>query len=192
MTWSEFYFLCFAVGSLWAFATLLLGGLHLGHGHASHAHGLHGVKAHGGSSHSSAHWTHVVNPSILAVFVAWFGGVGYLLTRYTGMLLWLNVLLSVAVGVCGAWILAAFLRFLQSREGYLDPLDYEMVGILGQVSSPIRAAGVGEILYVREGARRCLPARSEDGEPIGRGQEVIVTRYVQGTAYVRTWDAMTQ
>lgn len=192
MTWSEFYLLCFAVGSLWAFATLLLGGLHVGHGHAPHAHVGHGVKGHASSNHAGSHWAHVINPSILAVFLAWFGGVGYLLTRYTGMLLWLNALLSIAVGVCGAWILGAFLRFLQSREGSLDPLDYEIVGVLGQVSSPIRPAGVGEILYVREGARRCLPARSEDGALIERGQEVIVTRYVHGIAYVRTWDAMTQ
>jgi membrane protein implicated in regulation of membrane protease activity len=134
----------------------------------------------------------MVNPSILAVFLAWFGGVGYLLTRYSGLLFWVNIAASLAMGLLGAWILSLFLRFLQSREHPLDPADYEMVGVLGQVSMPIRSSGIGEILYIREGTRRCLPARSEDGIAIGKGQEVIVMRYDRGIAYVRTWDAMTQ
>ncbi|MBV8896156.1 MAG: hypothetical protein JO051_06580, partial [Acidobacteriaceae bacterium] len=91
-----------------------------------------------------------------------------------------------------AWILAAFLRFLQSHEQPLDPADYDMVGILGRVSSVIRAGGVGEVIYLRDGARRPLCARSEDGHEIRRDEEVIVTRFEKGVAYVRTWDAMTQ
>ena len=102
------------------------------------------------------------------------------------------MLVAIAVGLCGAWLLAAFLRFLQSREQPLDPADYDMVGILGRVSSPIRRGGVGELIYVRDGARRPLCARSEDGREIVRDEEVIVTRFEKGIAYVRTWDAMTQ
>jgi membrane protein implicated in regulation of membrane protease activity len=186
MTWPDFYLLCFAVGSLWAFATLLLGGMHMGHGHLHVGHG-HSHAPHGGHA-----WTSMINPSGLAVFLAWFGGVGYLLTRHTGILLWLNVVISLAAGLLGAWILGSFLNFLQAREKPLDPLDYEMVGVLGQVSARIRADGVGEVLYIREGSRRCVAARSEDRAEIERGQEVIVTRYEKGIAYVRTWDAMTQ
>ena len=99
---------------------------------------------------------------------------------------------ALLVGITGAWFFAAFLRFLQSREQPLNPADYEMVGVLGRVSSTIRADGVGELIYVRDGARRPLPARSEDGNQIGRNEEVIVTRYEKGIAYVRTWEAMTQ
>jgi hypothetical protein len=51
---------------------------------------------------------------------------------------------------------------------------------------------VGEVIYVRDGTRRPLAARSEDRSQIERGEEVIVTRYEKGIAYVRTWDAMTQ
>jgi hypothetical protein len=67
-----------------------------------------------------------------------------------------------------------------------------MVGVLGHVSNPIRPDGVGEVIYVRDGARKPVPARTEDGQEIKRGEEVIVTRYEKGIAYVRTWDAMTQ
>ncbi|HLI78167.1 MAG TPA: hypothetical protein VKV02_14570 [Acidobacteriaceae bacterium] len=134
----------------------------------------------------------MANPSCVAVFLAWFGGIGYLLTRHSGLVFWLDLVFAVGLGLAGAWVLAAFLRFLQARERPLDPVDYEMVGVLGQVSSTIRPDGVGEMIYVREGTRRSACARSEDGQAIKRGEEVVVTRYEKGIAYVRTWEAMTQ
>ena len=215
MNWPDIYLLCFFVGALWSLATLLLGGFHLGHhGHAHVGHGHtqlgHG-HAHVGHGHGpaklgpakSAYASHtdsvvaswigaMANPSSVAVYLCWFGGVGYLLTRHSGWTFWVNLLVAIAVGLSGAWLLAAFLRFLQSREQPLDPADYDMVGVLGRVSSPIRSGGVGEVIYVRDGARRPLCARSEDGGEIARDEEVIVTRFEKGIAYVRTWDAMTQ
>ena len=202
MSWPDIFLLCFAVGSLWALASLLLGGLHLGHGHSGHA-GAHGHVGHSavgkiGRRTSSkggveASWLgSMANPSCAAVFLAWFGGVGYVLTRHSGLAFWLDVVLAVAVGATGAWILAAFLRFLQSREQSLNPADYEMVGVLGQVSCAIRKGGTGEIMYLRDGARKATAARSEEGQEIQRGEEVIVTRYEKGIAYVRTWEAMTR
>jgi membrane protein implicated in regulation of membrane protease activity len=134
----------------------------------------------------------MANPSCAAIYLTWFGGVGYLLTRHSGWSFWVDLLVAIAVGVFGAWILAAFLRFLQSRERPLDPADYEITGTLGRVSSTIRPGGVGEVIYVRDGARKPLPACSDDGREIGRDEEVIVTRFEKGIAYVRTWEAMTQ
>ncbi|HEY1950177.1 MAG TPA: NfeD family protein [Bryobacteraceae bacterium] len=173
MNWPDIYLLCFAVGALWSVATLLLGGAHLGHGHLGHIHlGL--------------------NPSCAAVFLAWFGGVGYLLTRHSGLSFWFDLSIALAIGLAGAWILVFFLHFLSSREQPLDPADYEMVGVLGRVSSPIRPGGIGEVIYQRDGARKPLCAKSEEDISIARGEEVIVTRYEKGIAYVRTWEAMTQ
>ena len=135
----------------------------------------------------------MINPSGLAVFLAWFGGMGYLLTRHTGWVFWIDIAIAVVAGLTGAWILGSFLRFLQSREQPLNPADYEMIGVLGRVSSPIRRDdGIGEMIYVRDGARRPVPARSEDGQPITRGEEVVVTRFERGIAFVRTWEAMLQ
>ncbi len=202
MSWPDIFLLCFAIGSLWSFASLLLGGMHLGHsGHAHlhfHAHG-HGVHAHGHSQvHGGAHdgpvsWIgSMVNPSCAAVYLAWFGGVGYLLTRHSGLVFWLDLLIAIGVGLTGAWILAGFLRFLQSRDQPLDPADYGMVGILGRVSSTIRPDGVGEVIYVRDGTRIPVGARSDDGSEIPPGEEVVVARYEKGIAFVRTWEAMTQ
>jgi membrane protein implicated in regulation of membrane protease activity len=134
----------------------------------------------------------LINPSCAAAFLAWFGGVGYLLTRHTGLGFVINLFIALALGLGGAWILAAFLRFLNAREKPLDPADYEMIGVLGRVSSAIRPDGVGEVIYVRDGARKPVAARSDEGLQIGRGEEVVVTRYEKGIAYVRTWEAMTQ
>jgi len=195
--WPDIYLLCFAAGTVWSLATVLLGGLHLGHGHGVHVHPVHAhsVHTHGqGPAHSTNQmggWlAAMINPNSLAVFLAWFGGVGYVLSRHTGLMLWVDLTMASAFGLFGAWLLASFLRFLQSREKPLDPADYEMVGIFGQVASPIRPDGVGELIYVRDGARRPVCARSEDGKYIGRGAEVVVTRFEKGVAYVRTWEAL--
>ncbi len=204
MQWPDIFLLCFGLGSVWSLATLLLGGLHLGHGHGVHPHlGGHGHAGHsstaGAHGHASGHahsselgsWLgSMANPSSLAVFLAWFGGLGYLLTRHTGLLFWVDLCVAIGFGLAGAWLLAAFLRFLQAREKPLNPADYEMVGVLGRVSSTIRPDGVGELIYVRDGARRPVCARSEDSSLIQRGEEVVVTRFEKGVAYVRTWEAM--
>ncbi len=204
MTWPDFYLLCLVVGCLWTAASSLLGGFHFGHGGHMHSGGATAAHAHvapGHAAHPQAHGTKagtgswfasLINPSCAAVFLAWFGGVGYLLTRHSGLKFWVDLAVSAAVGLTGAWLLAAFLRFLQSREKALDPADYEMAGVLGRVTSTIRPDGVGELVYVRDGARKPAAARSEDGAEIERGVEVIVTRYEKGVAYVRTWEAMTQ
>jgi hypothetical protein len=180
------------------------GGAHMpGHAHShgpghGHAHGH--AQAHGHAKAGSLdgqggafqhHLLSMANPSGVAAFLAWFGGVGYLLTRHSGWAFWLNLLLATSVGLAGAWVLGSFLHFLQKREAVMD-LGDDFVGVLGQVAAPIRPDGVGELIYQRDGARRALPARSEDGVVIERGQEVIVTRYERGIAYVRTWEEMTR
>lgn len=193
MTLPDIYLVCFGVGSAWSVAALVLGSLHSGHSHfgASHGHG-HAAHAHHTHAHAPGMLASLINPSCAAVFLAWFGGVGYLLTRHSGLGFWLNFAFAFALGLAGAAILAAFLRFLDAREKPLDPLDYEMVGVLGRVSSTIRPDGVGELIYLRDGARKPACARSEDGQLVARGEEVIITRFEKGIAYVRTWDAMTQ
>ena len=207
MTWSDIFLLCFCVGALWSFASLLLGGLHSGHLHLGHGHHLHAGHAHhvnAGHAHAHHHgtssaeggsWlslTNIANPSCLAIFLCWFGGVGYLLLRHSGFAFWLDLVFALVVGLIGAYLLAAFLGFLQSRDKPMDPADYDMIGTLGRVSSPVRTGGVGEMIYTRDGGRCLVPIRSDDGHEVARDAEVIVTRYEKGIAYVRTWEAMTQ
>ena len=81
-------------------------------------------------------------------------------------------------------------KVLMSDEENMDPADYEMVGVLGKISSSIREGGTGEIVYSQMGTRRVCGARSEDNGAIAKGTEVVVTRYEKGIAYVRLWSDM--
>ncbi len=132
-----------------------------------------------------------MNPPSLAAFLAWFGGTGYLLTRFSTLWVGLGLLLSVGSGVLGGGIIFFFLsRVLISDEENMDSADYEMVGVLGRLCVSIREGGTGEILYSQAGTRRVCGARSEDGKAMAKGTEVMVTRYEKGIAYVRLWSEM--
>jgi hypothetical protein len=77
-----------------------------------------------------------------------------------------------------------------ANETALDAADYDMVGVLGKLSIPIREGGTGELIYSQQGTRHVAGARSEAGVAIAKGTEVVVTRYEKGIAYVRPWEEM--
>jgi membrane protein implicated in regulation of membrane protease activity len=198
MTWADFYLICFAVGFLLSAISFIVGGLqwHLpffGNGDGQiHLHFDHAPGANGGHG-NGGHGTQVspFNFITLTAFLAWFGGTGFLISRYSGIWFALGLLLSIAAGLAGAAIVFLFLtRVLISHEENMDAADYEMVGVLGHTSLPIRAGGTGEIIYSQAGTRRTCGARSEDGTAIERGAEIVVTRYEKGIAYVRRWEEM--
>ena len=121
-------------------------------------------------------------------FLAWFGGTGYLLTRYSSVWFVMGLAIALISGLAGGGIVFLFLnKVLTSEEENMDPADYEMVGVLGRTSMPIREGGTGEIIYSQAGTRRTCGARSEEGLAIAKGAEVVVTRYEKGIAYVRLW-----
>lgn len=185
MTWSDFYLICFLVGFGLSVLTLLAGNAHLHLPHLHLDHGIHLGHGHGGHG-GGAPW---FNFATMAAFLAWFGGTGYLLERYYGV--WFVAALVVATlsGLGGASLVFLFLaKVLMRREESLDPADYEMTGVLGRLSIPIRLGGTGELIYSQEGTRRVTGARSEDGDAIPKGSEVMVTRYEKGIAYVRPWE----
>jgi membrane protein implicated in regulation of membrane protease activity len=184
LTWSNFYLICFLIGFGLSVLSLLAGSVHL---HLPHLHFHSGgsVSGHGGG-HMELSW---FNFGTIAAFLAWFGGTGYLLERYYHV--WFVVALGAAIfsGLGASAIVFLFLaKFLLQREAELDPADYDMVGVLGKLSIPIRAGGTGEMVYSQEGTRRVTGARSEEGEALPRNCEVMVTRYENGIAYVRRWN----
>src|SRR5439155_2142989 len=104
---------------------------------------------------------------------------------------WAALGISLLSGTGGAAIIYLFLtRVLSSPDEVLDPADFEMVGVLGRLSMPIREGGTGELIYSQAGTRRVCGARVEDGTAILKGTEVVVTRYERGIAYVRPWSEM--
>ena len=186
MNWSDFYLICFLVGFGLSVVALLAGSVHV---HLPHLHVQHGIHVGGrgaGGRGADLSW---FNFGTIAAFLAWFGGTGYLLERYYGV--WFVLALGVATlsGVGAASVVFLFLaKVLMAREAELNPIDYDMTGVLGHLSIPIRAGGTGEMIYSQEGTRRVTGARSEDGSAIPKGAEVMVTRYEKGIAYVRPWE----
>ena len=187
MSWETFYFFCFCVGFLCSLVSFLAGTTHL---HLHLPRGFHGHVGHGGGKGSAES---PINFGTIAAFLAWFGGAGYLLSRYSSV--WALVALGLALlsGLGGAAAVFWFLfKVLLKHDRDLDPADYEMVGVLGRLSTTVRENGTGEMIFSQDGVRRAASARSEDGRPIARGVEVVVTRYERGIAYVRPWDEMSE
>jgi membrane-bound ClpP family serine protease len=181
-----FYLICFIVGLVLSilsvaggFTHLHIGRMHIGH--TAHAH-----------THGGTHGLSSVNGFTITAFLCWFGGVGYLLNRYSTFITPLVLLLSILSGLAGATLLWAILfKLLLPRERVLTTEETEMPGVIAKVSDSIRDnGGIGEIIFSQTGARRSNAARSEDGTPIQRGAEVVVIRYERGIAYVRRFDEL--
>ena len=166
---------CFFFGLLLTIGTLVLGVADAGgHGGDAGGHGHDGLG--------------LLNVSSILAFVGWFGGVGYLTRNGFGVAAFLSVILAVAGGLAGGWIVLSALRKLKASEQVLDPNDYRLPGTLARVTSSIRAGGVGEIVYEQHNVRQVAAARSLDNRAIPRGAEVVILRTADGIAYVQTWD----
>jgi hypothetical protein len=200
MNWQAFYLGCFGVGLVLSLVSFLSGAVHLhlpvkwhlqvNRGHSGAAHS--GATARGEVRHGAAHFP-LFNSASLMVFLAWFGGVGFLLTTHSR--LWFLTVLGLATvaGLSGAALVATFMvKVLDNPAAALEPMDFQMVGAVGKVNIAIRPGGTGEILYVQGGTRRSTGARSEDGKPLEKGAEVVITRFERGIAYVRLWDEFTK
>ena len=201
ITWADFYLTCFAVGFLLSAISFIAGGmrwqLHLPHfPHGGQVGGGHAPVGHGSAGNGPAAHSHHASVSpfnfvTMTAFLAWFGGAGFLITRFSSIWFALGLLIALASGLVGAAIVFLFLtRVLISHEENMDSADYEMVGVLGRISMPIRERGTGEIIYSQAGTRRTCGARSENGAAIEKSAEVVVTRYDKGIAYVRLWEEM--
>jgi len=196
MNWEAFYLGCFFVGLVFSVIGVLGGMLHLhlparfhlpdmhiGHWHP-HMHVGHNLHMH----KPSASELPFFNMATLMVFVCWFGGIGYLLTQKHVLASFFIVLVAVGGGLTGSWVVYRFMRLLMKHEMPLDPHDFEMVGVVGNVVVTVRPGGTREMVYLQAGTRRVCGVRSENGSAIPKSAEVVVTRYEKGIAFVRVWE----
>jgi hypothetical protein len=196
MNWESFYLVCFLAGLMLSFVSLLGGMGHFGgHVHAPHLHLPHaGHVPHGAGGAGSA--GRGVGPDVpwwnafsIMIFLCWFGAAGFLLTKYGSFVAGLVVVLAGICGIAGGAIIFMFLtKVLMPHDRELTADETEVVGVVGRVSSPIRAGGTGAIVYQQMGATRSAIARSDDGSGIGNEEEVYVIRYEKGIAYVKRWE----
>ena len=189
MSWAIFYLVCFLIGVTLSVLSFVGGTFHLPHVHAHlpHGHVPHAGGHTAGGSRSAE--MPFFNFATITAFLAWFGGSGYLLTRYSALTVTVIMFVAIFIGLLGAAFIFWFVvKFLMKHDRELDPADFDRVGVLGRISSPIREGGTGEIIFPLGGSRRCSGARSADGKAIEKGAEVVIERYERGIAYVKRWE----
>jgi membrane protein implicated in regulation of membrane protease activity len=213
MTWSDIYLLCFLVGFSLSLLSFLAGAVHIhlpfnmhfpfhpGHvgGHGG-GHGVghgpgHGVAGHASGSAARPNSAHLpwFNATTAMAFLAWFGGVGYILTNYSHLVALVSLSIASLSGLFAAFLVFRFTaRLMRSSNGEMNDWDYRLEGAIGTISMPIRASGTGELIFEQDGARRSIGARCESGAAIPKGTEVVIERYEHGIAYVKPWDEFTR
>ena len=191
---TTFFAGCFAFGLLFTVTTFLLGAfggteLHFGtHNLLGGLTGSHGpAQGHGSHGHGTNH----VSPfslSTLSAFLTWFGGAGYLLSRYSPLTTLASTLAALACGaVGGALFFAAVAKYIVPRLTVMNPDDFRVQGVVARVTSAIQPSGIGEIVYTLGGTRHSDGARSASEQLIERGTQVVVLRIEKGIAYVEPW-----
>src|SRR4029077_1258551 len=119
--------------------------------------------------------------STAMVFLAWFGGTGYLLTRHSTLLALASFAIATFAGlIAGGTVFQFMVKLMHSTDAPMTTDDHRLEGSVGTVSLPIRADGTGEIIFALAGVRRCSGARTEDGRPVEKGAEVVIERYEKG------------
>jgi hypothetical protein len=199
MSWSDFYLLCFLIGFSLSVISFLAGAMHLHlpfrmHLPFHHAGHVGHLGHHGASVASPKGGVHVswFNASTVLTFLAWFGGIGYVLTTRSRLVVVASLCIALAAGVFAGWVVFRFMvRLLKDNGGQMNDWDYRHEGSIGTISISIRPGGTGEVIFEQHGVRRSLGARSEDGSAIDKGAEVVISRYEKGIAYVKPWEEFT-
>lgn len=188
-------------------------GGHADAGHVGHADGAHVDGAHAGHAHADAHgessatqtaaapsiWSSIggtllgaLNLYGLLMFLLIFGLVGYVAHALLSWGVIFVIVVPLLIGVICAIGLTTLLHalFATSKDTVLTADDARLEGRLGSVTMPIRAGGIGEIIFTRKGGgRQSVGARSADGEAIPAGSEIVILDYLDGIASVQTWDS---
>jgi hypothetical protein len=160
------------------------------HGHRA-LHLPNAIRHTGLKRSSSAGRSSMINAAAITAFLTWFGGGGLLLERLTPLTSWLVTSGAVVIGLSGGALINSAINALARRESIAASLT--MTGVVAKIVMPIREHdGTGEIVFTHAGTRRVAAARSDRGQAIAKGTEVIVTRYERGIAYVATWNELTE
>ena len=170
-----------------------------GHAHAvTHGHvGAH-AQGHAGSAQAShaifslrSFLLGFLNLYAILSFLFWFGLIGYVLHNITNFGVLTSFFGALFVGIVGAVIVNMVMSRLMGRDdGTLTTESSDLIGTLATVSLPIRAEGIGEVIYTKGSAgRKSIGARSVDGLAIPREAEVVIVGYQKGIAEVQAWES---
>jgi len=127
-----------------------------------------------------------LSPVAIASFVTTFGAFGLIaLGLFNVSPAW-----SLAWAAGGGVVVAAlahfaFTYFLIRPQGSSEVRTQDIVGTVGEVTTPIPADSVGEVAFVAQGGRVRYPAKSATGAVIARGTTVVIEKLVSGVVVVR-------
>ena len=198
MKWADFYLLCFLVGFSLSVLSFLAGAVHLHLPARFHLpfHALHGKGIAAGSMARAAHpgaglsW---FNASTVLAFLAWFGGTGYILAKDSHLVAAASLAIAIGAGLAAGWLVFRFMaKVVKLSEAQLNDWDFRVEGSVGTLSTPIRARGVGEMIFEQNGARKSMGACTEDGSPLPKGAEVVISHVENGIAFVKRWEEFTR
>lgn len=174
----------FFFGLLFTLGSLLLGFGHFDVGHEAEV-------GHGADHGAEGHFGGLFNVSSLLAFITWFGGVGYIARNGFGLWSWVAVLAGLLGGLAGGAAITWFLiNVLRKNSAELDPKEWNEVGVIGRVTSSIRSAGFGEIVYEQHGVRHVAAARADGDAQIPRNTEVVILRVERGVAIVEPFEEL--
>lgn len=127
-----------------------------------------------------------LSPTIIAVFLTFFGGVGYILLHHTGLSVFLvaGLLLMTAAAVSCVLLFVVVIPLYAAQKGTALSAK-EMIGCEAQVITSIETTRLGEIVYEQGGTRHSAPVKALEGAVIPQGSHVRIIDELAGTFVVK-------
>jgi len=123
-------------------------------------------------------------PTVIAAFLAVFGGIGMITLPLAGVYLAFTV--SAAAGLVAGYVIYRYVyTFLYNAQNTSTVDKQSLVGSAAKVTEYIPPGKYGKITYVVKGGTYTAPAKSEDGGEISRGTEVEIISIIKNTYYVK-------
>ena len=181
------YIFCLVVGFVFTLGSAIFGHV-LGGGHdMGHVDGS-GGHAEAGVDSGDMPGVSPFSPMVIACFVASFGGLGIIFHEIPATR---NTWISAPLALAGAFLIASVVVWLlrklfSATQGSSESKLSNIIGVVGEVITPIPENGVGEIAYVQKGTRYSAPAREQTGAAVANGRPVKIVRVAGSQFYVMT------
>ncbi len=131
----------------------------------------------------------VLTAPTAGAFATLFGITGYLLWRYSQLVLSAQLAVAGFVALFGTIVATRAVTRWATQAAEQDVVDerYLLQGHPAQVVAAIATGSTGQIAYVVGGKQYAVSAQSLDGTPVAVGTEVVIDRVENGVAYVEPW-----
>ncbi len=125
----------------------------------------------------------------IASFVSAFGAFGLISVTLLDAGPAVSMIIALIAGTVIGLLAQLFFVYILSNTISSEVHQAALVGMTGEITTPIPADGVGQIALVAKGARITYTARATDNQKeIHRGTPVRIERIVGGIAYVSEID----